>query len=256
MEFKKETKSKESGIGENLGSLLLGIDDAGRGPVIGPMCLAGVLIEKSSESELKISGAKDSKLLTPLQREKILETIKNTVKDSKFKLISPVEIDTGMGEGLNLNLVEALAAASIINDLTENLSKNEKENLKIILDCPSINTSGWKNQLIGYVKDKSLEKKIVCEHKADFNHVVVSAASILAKVTRDAEIEKIKERIGIDFGSGYPSDPNTKEFLEKHVLDFKEERIFRESWATWQNAKDKALGKEEIKQSKQAKLFE
>jgi ribonuclease HII len=234
---------------------LIGVDDAGRGPVIGPMCLAGVLVEKSNEPQLKLDGAKDSKLLSPSQRENILELIKKTVKDFKFKLISPVEIDTGMGEGLNLNLVEALAAGTIINELTENLSLAQKSNLKIILDCPSINTNGWKQQLMGYVKDKKLEAKIACEHKADFNHVVVSAASILAKVTRDAEIEKIKEQIGIDFGSGYPSDPNTKAFLEKHVMDFKKERIFRESWATWQTARNNFLGVRE-KESKQAKLFE
>lgn len=233
---------------------LLGIDDAGRGPLIGPMCLAGIIVEKSKEKELKMSGAKDSKLLSPSQRENILEKIKASVKDYKFKLISPVEIDTGMGEGLNLNQVEALAAASIINELTESLSIAQKQNLKIILDCPSINTNVWKQQLMGYIKDKKLEPKISCEHKADFNHVVVSAASILAKVTRDAEIEKIKEKIGIDFGSGYPSDPSTKAFLEKHVLDFKEERIFRESWATWQEAKNKKIGNKE-KASKQEKLF-
>jgi ribonuclease HII len=233
---------------------LIGVDDAGRGPVLGPMCLAGVITEKSKEPELKLTGAKDSKLLSPSQRENILEKIKASVKDYKFKLISPVEIDTGMGEGLNLNQVEALAAGSIINELTENLSIAQKNNLKIILDCPSINTNSWKQQLMGYVKDKKLEQKIICEHKADFNYVVVSAASILAKVTRDEQIEKIKEKIGLDFGSGYPSDPTTRAFLEKHVLDFKEERIFRESWATWQEARNKALGNKE-KTSKQEKLF-
>jgi len=233
---------------------LLGVDDAGRGPVIGPMVLAGVLIEKSKEPELKGFGAKDSKLLSPTQRENILVNIKKSVKDFKFRIITPVEIDTGMGEGLNLNLVEALASASIINEITETLSLAQKANLKIILDCPSINTASWKQQLMSYIKDKKLESQIACEHKADFNHVVVSAASILAKVTRDEQIEKLKEQIGIDFGSGYPSDPNTIAFLEKHVLDFKEEKIFRESWATWQTARNKALGTKEDS-GKQKKLF-
>jgi ribonuclease HII len=234
--------------------LLLGIDDAGRGPVIGPMVLAGVIVEKSKELELKNFGAKDSKLLSPSQREHILVNIKKSVKDFKYKIITPIEIDTGLGEGLNLNQVEALTAATIINELTQELSIGQKQNISIILDCPSINTKAWKAQLMSYVKDKKLEEKIVCEHKADYNHVVVSAASILAKVTRDAEIEKIKEQIGIDFGSGYPSDPNTIAFLEKHVLDFKEQRIFRESWSTWQEARNKKLGFKE-KQTKQEKLF-
>jgi ribonuclease HII len=232
---------------------LLGVDDAGRGPVIGPMLLCGTLIEADKEKYFRDIGAKDSKLLTPLQREKLAEIIKKEVKMFRTKIITPSEIDTGMGIGLNLNLVEALACGSIINEITEHLSEEEKKNTKIILDCPSINTSGWKNQLLEYVKDKKLD--IHCEHKADFNHVVVSAASIIAKVTRDGEIEKIKEQIGIDFGSGYPSDPNTKNFLREHVNDFKKERIFRESWQTWRSARDKALGVKE-KGSKQNSLGE
>ena len=168
-------------------------------------------------------------------------------------MVTPAEIDTGMGIGLNLNRVEALACATIINEIIEHLSEEEKKNTKIILDCPSINTSGWKNQLLEYVKEKKLE--IHCEHKADFNHPIVSAASIIAKVTRDEEIEKIKKQIGIDFGSGYPSDPTTKNFLKEHVNDFKKERIFRESWQTWKAARNKSLGIKE-KKNKQAKLFE
>jgi len=226
--------------------LLIGIDDAGRGPVIGPMCLAGVLIDKEQEQELKKLGSKDSKLLTPKQRVDIALELKKIVK-FRAHLITPAEIDTGLGEGLNLNQVEAFASAAIINELVSELSDENRKNLKIILDCPSINTEGWKNQLLGYIKEKGLSKNIHCEHKADFNHIVVSAASIIAKTTRDAEIERIKKEIGIDFGSGYPSDPNTKKFLEEHVLDFKKERIFRESWSTWQEAKNKKMGKSEDK---------
>ncbi len=230
--------------------LLIGVDDAGRGPVLGPMCLAGVLIEKSKEEELKTAGAKDSKLLSPAQRERIVEDLKKMVRDYKFRLISPVEIDTGMGEGLNLNLVEALASASIINELTERLSTAQKQNLKIILDCPSINTSGWKNQLMGYIKDKKLESKIICEHKADFNYPVVSAASIIAKTTRDAEIEKLKIEVGFDFGSGYPSDPYTKKALIEHGDELLKKHIIRESWATWQAI----AGKKNNKNIKQTTL--
>jgi ribonuclease HII len=227
---------KDELIKKDNGDLVIGIDDAGRGCLIGNMVLAGCLIEKSREPEFRKAGAKDSKLLSPKQREEILKIIKEKVVSSVIFMATPTEIDTGFGEGLNLNQVEALLAGNIINNLTAQLNEEQKKNLKIILDCPSINTNGWKMQLMGFVKDKKLEEKIACEHKADFNHVIVSAASILAKVTRDAEIEKIKEQIKVDFGSGYPSDPTTKAFLEKHCMDFKKEGIFRESWATWQTA--------------------
>ena len=73
---------------------------------------------------------------------------------------------------------------------------------------------------------------IDCEHKADFNHVVVAAASILAKVSRDEEIKKLKEKLGVDFGSGYASDPNTRKFIYENYDKFKGNGIFRESWKT------------------------
>ena len=109
---------------------------------------------------------------------------------------------------------------------------------------------------MNYVRDKKLASNIICEHKADFNHVVVGAASILAKVTRDAEIEKIKQKIGIDFGSGYSSDPKTINFLKEHANDTKLKGIFRESWSTWQEAAGKKFNfKDKEDKSKQARLL-
>jgi ribonuclease HII len=233
----------------NSSQILIGIDDAGRGPVLGPMCLAGVMIRQENEKSLKDEGVADSKLLTPKRRESLIEFIKSKSLATFHQLITPIEIDTGFGMGLNLNEVEALAAANIINELTQKLSAEQKETLKIILDCPSINTEGWKRQLMRYVQEKSLEKNIICEHKADFKYPVVSAASIIAKVTRDSEIEKIKEKIGIDFGSGYPSDPYTKKFLLENALNPKFKGIFRESWSTWKEAarvKDKKDKQEKL----------
>ena len=72
--------------------------------------------------------------------------------------------------------------------------------------------------------------ELLVEHKADLNHISVSAASVLAKVTRDSEIEKIKKAIKEDFGSGYPSDPKTKAFLEKNFEKYPE--IFRKTWSS------------------------
>lgn len=235
-------------------NLVIGVDDAGRGCLIGNMVLAGVLMHPDYQPELKEQGIKDSKLLSPKQREELVSKIKEKIIHHKIFMATPVEIDTGMGEGLNLNQVEALAAASIINELVQELSISQKQNLKIILDCPSINTEGWKMQLLEYVKEKSLASKILCEHKADFNHPVVSAASILAKVTRDAEIEKIKLELGKDFGSGYPSDPKTIEFLRNNVNNPSLKGIFRESWSTFREAKIASQVKENIKSNKQTTL--
>ncbi|MEK6918442.1 MAG: ribonuclease HII [Nanoarchaeota archaeon] len=210
---------------------LLGIDDAGRGPVIGPMVLAGCLIEKSDEESLKSLGVKDSKLLTATRREKILEEIKKISKNYEYEVLTAKEISDMMSEGINLNFIEAIAAAKIINKTRKKYLDLE---FTVVLDCPSINTNSWLikvKELVGNTKGM----KFICEHKADANYVSVSAGSIIAKVTRDAEIEKIKKEIKEDFGSGYPSDPKTVQFIKKHYEEYKHLGIFREHWQTLKN---------------------
>jgi len=211
--------------------LILGIDDAGRGPIIGPMVLAGVLIEKKDEPELKQWDAKDSKQLTPEKRTEIAEKIKSKFK-FHYEITSPEEIDFKIKSGINLNRIEAIKAANIINHLLKDI----KEKVKVVIDCPSTNREAWKNQVKAYIKNPEIIDFFV-EHKADINHLSCSAASIIAKTTRDAEIEKLKKEINIDFGSGYPSDPLTKKFLEEHLDEFENKGIIRKTWETYANAK-------------------
>jgi ribonuclease HII len=252
--MEKETKEGKE-YGKNNKPLIIGIDDAGRGPVIGPMCLAGVLIPREIEEEFRRAGIKDSKLLTPKKREELVEIIKQTALDFHFELLTPAEIDTGMGIGVNLNEVEAMAAANIINNLAGKLTEEQKKNLVIIIDCPSTNPNAWINTLMKYVKKENKHIKLRAEHKADFHYPSVSAASIIAKTTRDSEIEKLKKEVGFDFGSGYPADPFTKEALEKHAEELKKHRLVRESWQTWKNISGEN-DKEAKKGGKQTKLFE
>lgn len=233
-EQQEETKEK------NGKEFIIGIDDSGRGPVIGPMCLAGVLIYKEIEEELRRAGIKDSKLLTAKKREELVEIIKQMIISSHIELISPAEIDTGFGRGVNLNEVEAIAAASIVNNLAQKLSEAQKKNLVVVIDCPSNNPNAWIITLMKYVKQENQKIRIRAEHKADFHYPSVSAASIISKTTRDAEIEKIKKDVGFDFGSGYPADPLTKKALVEHRDFLKKKRLIRESWQTWQTIEKKA----------------
>jgi ribonuclease HII len=218
--------------------LILGIDDAGRGPVIGPMVLAGCLIDKGIEPGLRKLGVRDSKQLTPKRREFLAEIIKEKAEAFETVLLSPEKIDTSKEEGIKLNELEALAAAKIINKLNTG-----KEKIKVVLDCPSTSIVKWSDYLRMHVDNlKNLE--IVCEHKADRNHIAVSAASILAKSQREKAMEKLRGEYGEDFGSGYPSDPKTKGFLSKNAN--KHKGLFRKSWKTWQKANS---------DTKQKKLF-
>ncbi|MCK4650395.1 ribonuclease HII [Candidatus Pacearchaeota archaeon] len=219
-------------------TLLLGIDDAGRGPVLGPMILTGVLIKPEEEEIIQSWGAKDSKLLTPKKRREIGEKIGEKFKHH-IEVTQPKEID----ESPNLNYLEAIKTAKIINKLTKNL--NEK--VKVIVDCPSVNIQAWTNDVQQLIENPKIIQ-LSCEHKADLNHPVVSAASIIAKEKREDEIYKLKLQLKTDFGSGYPADPKTKKFIAKNFNNEKYKHIIRFSWNTI-----KRLIKE--KRANQQKLF-
>jgi len=208
--------------------LILGIDDAGRGPLIGPMILAGVLLDKNGETALKKYNVRDSKTVLHPMRIKLAGVIKETALNLCVVKTTPEEIDTSIKKRTNLNTLEAIKVAEIINELN-----NKKDKIKVIIDCPSVNISAWKKTLLPFI-DSPDNLKILCEHKADANHISVSAASILAKVSREEEIEILKKKYG-DFGSGYPADPITKEYLKSQGEKLKNSGIFRKSWSTWKS---------------------
>ncbi|MBI2045208.1 ribonuclease HII [Candidatus Pacearchaeota archaeon] len=211
--------------------LILGIDDAGRGPVIGPMAMAGCLLNDEVEKELKKLGVKDSKQLTQKRREMLAEKIKEKAEIFEVVLIPPSEID-GESENnrIKLNEVEAIAAAKIINKVNKGFGK-----IKVVVDCPSVSIAKWTDYLKAKIDNLS-NLEISCEHKADINHVAVSAASILAKCARESEMDKLKKEHGEKIGSGYSSDPLTRKFVENHVHTHKDKGIFRKSWLTWKKA--------------------
>jgi ribonuclease HII len=202
--------------------LICGIDEAGRGPVIGPMVMAGVVVDEKDHEMLRAIGAKDSKLLTPLQRERLFKEIVGRVLRYKIVVIGPQEIDKAvMSKGTNLNWLEAEHQVLLVNELAPGT---------VYIDCPSPNIKAYSAYIHERLKWPD-QVKLVCAHHADRDYPVVSAASILAKVTRDEHIERIKKEIGIDFGSGYAADPRTVEFVKEHWQDYPD--IFRHSWAAY-----------------------
>jgi len=215
--------------------LICGVDEAGRGPILGPLVMAAILIDEEGEKKLRWMGVKDSKLLSPPVREELFERIREIVLDFRIEVIEPDAIDLSLNEeNFNLNWLEAETSARMVSELNPD---------KIIIDCPSVNIPAYKdyfsNRLSSGVKQKA---ELVVEHKADVNHIVVGGASIVAKVIRDKYIENIKNEIGIDFGSGYMSDPKTKDFLEKYYDKYA--HLFRK---TWQPYKDMEMAKDQKK---------
>lgn len=201
--------------------LQVGIDEAGRGPLIGPIVICGVMVDEKDIQRLHDIGVRDSKLLSPLKRERLVEGIEAIAKGIKYLVVHPLEIDAAVeSDTINLNWLEAIKSAEILNALSPDTA---------ILDCPSPNTNAYSSYVRERLNNKNM--KIIAEHKADANYPSVAAASIIAKVRRDAEIESIKKHIGIQFGSGYPADERTVRFLKENWQ--KHPEVFRHSWAPY-----------------------
>ncbi len=212
-----------------MSELILGIDEAGRGPVIGPMIMAGCLIDSKKEKELKKLGVKDSKELTGLRREFLANKIREEAETFETAAVFPDEIDGNLANGSNLNFLEAIKMAEIINKINKGYGR-----IKVIIDCPSVNIEKWKNFLMTKIENLS-NLEIVCEHKADKKYIPVSAASIIAKSLREKEMDSLRRIYG-ELGSGYCSDPLTTRFLQKNALKHKKDGLFRTSWTTWKKA--------------------
>ena len=197
---------------------ILGIDEAGRGSVLGPMVIAGVIVPEKMEKVLERMGVKDSKRLVPHRRTILSRKLKKMFEYDVI-VISAREIDEMRADGINLNEIEKNAMEELILRL-----KPEKA----IVDAVDVKAERFQENLR---KDTGFD--IIAEHKADDTYIQVSAASIIAKTERDAQIEEInKEYIksgGI--GSGYPSDPTTKKFLTNYTYDEMPDFV-RRSWNT------------------------
>jgi len=200
---------------------VLGIDEAGRGPVIGPMIICGYLVESSKISKLKSIGVKDSKLLSPRTRERIANELKTVADDFILINISAEEIDK-LRTQTNLNKIEIEKMQQIINLLSPD---------EVVIDSPETDCRKFEQKIRSKLKNKDI--KIVAENYADKKYVVVGAASIMAKVVRDKAIEKIKRDYNVDFNSGYTSDEKTIDFLKKWFEIHNEFPPFvRKSWIT------------------------
>jgi len=175
-----------------------GADEAGRGPVFGPIVLAGIAAD-----EEKLLNARDSKKCTRKRREVLYKEISRVAERIEIIKIMPEEIDGMRANGKNLNAIELEAFCSII----EGLGCDE-----IYIDSLG---SGFEHK----IKETFPYLKIIAEPKADDRYKIVSAASIIAKVERDREMDKIaeelKELTGLSVGSGYASDEKTKVFLQR-----------------------------------------
>ena len=185
--------------------MICGVDEAGRGPVMGPLVVAGVAVNREDEKILKQLGVKDSKRLTPHKREELAEIIKERWP-YHITVVPAHDIDL-LRQEMTLNELEARVFAGVIDKL-------EGANHAYV-DAADANEEGFAVQIRSQLKRPII---ITSRHKADDRYPVVGASSIIAKVERDrlvGEIEKeLANKLDQPLGSGYPSDPVTISFIE------------------------------------------
>ncbi len=197
------------------------MDEAGKGAVLGSLFVAGVSIDSSALKYLERMGLKDSKVLSPKRREFLSKRIEK---------VCAVQLQEVTAEQ-----IDELRAILTMNDIVVKGHAQSLRRLKpdvAFVDAADVNESRFSKR----VMEESGTENVIAEHKADLNHAIVSAASIIAKVRRDSSIKTLQSSLGVDIGSGYPSDARTITFL-KNWLD--ERGDFppgtRRSWKTAQN---------------------
>jgi len=194
---------------------ICGVDDAGRGSMLGPLVIAGISLDKKNLKQLSSLGVKDSKKLSPKSREDLYKKIIKIADDYYVAKISPKSIDTSVKNHC-LNSLEAKYMAKVVSKLNPDTS---------YVDSCDVNPSRFGRE----ISQISGNHKIKSYHHADSRFVVVSAASILAKVIRDRSMMKLRKDYNL--GSGYPSDSITIKFVTNyykmnHVLP----SFVRKSW--------------------------
>jgi len=205
--------------------MICGVDEAGRGPVVGPLVVAGVLVE--NDTELVKIGACDSKQLTPHQRETLEKQIKVVVQKYEIIVLLASDIDD-LRKAMTLNELEVFVFSKIIEKLRPDVC---------YVDAADVNEIRFGRDILAQL---TYTPTLISKHKADDIYPIVGAASILAKTTRDEQIRQIakelEQRINLPLGSGYPADPITVRFLKTWLETYGDlPPHVRRSWETAQN---------------------
>ncbi|MFW3146260.1 MAG: ribonuclease HII [Thermoplasmatota archaeon] len=226
---------------------MIGVDEAGRGPVLGPIVVA--LLQCRQASSLLEQGVRDSKRLSPDVRNGLYEKLTTDYPYCIVEMGSG-SIDISRRE-MTMNRLETLLFATAISSFMKGeavihpglgsgldvkvAAENSWRPRRIYLDAADVNEERFAREIKNEVSPKVGISGIdfISKHKGDDIYPVVGGASIIAKVTRDRRIEELSRTVGRDIGSGYPSDPRTIHFMEGWLEETGELPPFaRASWET------------------------
>jgi ribonuclease HII len=219
---------------------LLGVDEAGRGPVMGPLVVAAVAVEvETGDAWLRELGVRDSKKLAAARRDRLAETIGGECVHQVIEV--PAEDIDALRATATLNVIESRLFASAALAVVEALGAGAL--VTAYLDAADASETAFERYFRGSMADSPGSDAVlgvVSRHEADDAFPVVSAASVLAKARREVAVRRITDELGEDMGSGYPSDRRTIAFLEKWII---EKGVLpphtRSSWKTAQRLMDR-----------------
>jgi len=201
---------------------VLGVDEAGRGPVLGSMFIGGFLVEETELDKVEDLGVKDSKKLSNKKRDSI-DNVLEKYGDTFLKEVEASEIDE-LREIMSLNEIELQAFVDVIERADPD---------KVFVDLPEPDGDRFIRKMKRELPSRFKDVDFVAEHEADDTYPVVSAASIVAKSARERHVDSLKQKYGYDFKSGYPHDKPTIKFLERFVEEKGElPPETRKSWST------------------------
>ncbi|MFB6148785.1 MAG: ribonuclease HII [Halobacteriales archaeon] len=199
---------------------ICGVDEAGKGPVLGSMFVAAVRV---TDPTALPAGIADSKQLTPAQREEFAARLRAT--DAVTIGVAEITPDRIDAPQTDMNTLTVAGHAEALTTITT-------DGDRVVVDAGDVDAARFARRVTGRV-DTDIE--LTAEHGADDRHAIVGAASVIAKVERDAHIETLAEEYGA-IGSGYPSDPTTREFLKEYVDEHG--TLPACARGSWQTAKD------------------
>jgi ribonuclease HII len=198
---------------------IVGVDEAGRGAWLGPLVVAAVAVPFERLTDIRTAGARDSKELSPAAREAVYGRIVRLGRCRSVTIV-PRTIDRSVDRG-ELNLLEARAFARLVRELAPHTA---------YVDACDADAQRFGRTVAAMAGSAA---HVVARHKADRDHPLVGAASIVAKVRRDRAIARLAERLGDEIGSGYPSDARTIDFVRRTVAPgARTPEWLRRSWAT------------------------
>ncbi|MEM3523306.1 MAG: ribonuclease HII [Thermoproteota archaeon] len=201
--------------------LIAGVDEAGRGCVIGPLVIAAVGVEEKSVQRLVEAGVKDSKRLSPRSRVQIASSIRRIARVVETRRVSASRIDGLRARGVSLNEIEAMLVGSI-------LSKHRRG--VFYVDSVDRNCERFRMMMLRHAP--GFKGVLIVRNYLDESNPMVGAASIIAKVERDRAVKSLLRKAGLPECSGYSSDPRTVRIVEQLLQSGSKTSMLRRSWST------------------------